>query len=95
MRTAPTTTRYASGREGDWAILGLASNKQAISLYVSAGDGKRYLAETYADRLGKANVGKSCIRFKRLDDLDRSALVELIGEAVEAMPAMPGVTVTG
>lgn len=87
--------RSKSGREGEWFVLGLASNKQAISLYVTAGDGEHYLVERYADRLGTVNVGKSCIRFKRVDDLDRDAVVELIQEAVEVLPTMPGITVTG
>ena len=28
--------RYASGREGDWVLIALASNKRYISLYVTA-----------------------------------------------------------
>ena len=41
--------RYASGREGEWFHLGLASRKQYISLYVVAAcDDGTYLAERYA-----------------------------------------------
>ncbi len=87
--------RYESGREGDWFVLGLASNKRAISLYVTAGDGERHLVEEYADRLGSVSVGRSCIRFKRVEDLDRDVVVELIREAIEVLPTMPGITVTG
>jgi hypothetical protein len=72
------TYRKASGRTGAWFPIGLASNKRYISLYVMAADGERYLAETYRERLPKADIGKSCVRFKRLADLDRDALVELI-----------------
>jgi len=72
------TYRYASGRSGEWFPIGLASNKRYISLYVTATDGERYLAEAFRDRLPKADIGKSCVRFKRLADLDREALVELI-----------------
>jgi uncharacterized protein DUF1801 len=72
--------RYASGREGDWFRIGLASQKRYISLYVTAANGERYVAETYKDRLPKAGIGKSCVRFKRLEDLDRSALESLIRE---------------
>ena len=77
----PFHYRYASGREGDTAILLVASNKQKVSLYVSAVDDRGYLAEVYAERLGKASCGKSCIRFSRLDDLDLDALRELLREA--------------
>jgi uncharacterized protein DUF1801 len=76
--------RYASGREGDWFRIGLASNKRYISMYVTATDGKRYLAETYKDRLPKADIGRSCVRFKEPEDLDRSALESLIREGAAA-----------
>lgn len=72
--------RYASGRTGEWFPIGLASNKRYISLYVMAADGEHYLAEAFRDRLPKADIGKSCVRFKRLADLDREALIELIRE---------------
>lgn len=70
--------RTKSGRGGEWFTIGLASNKRYISLYVMAADGERYLAETYRDRLPKADIGRSCVRFKRLADLDHDTLVELI-----------------
>ena len=63
----PYHYRYPSGREGDWFRIALASNKRYISLYVTATDGERYLAETYKDRLPKADIGRSCVRFKAPD----------------------------
>lgn len=82
--------RYATGREGEWMLVGVASNKQSISLYVTATDESGYLAERYAPRLGKASCGKSCIRFKRLADLDLAALRELLREAAAVGPSSPG-----
>ena len=70
--------RTKSGLSGEWFPIGLAGRKRYISLYVTAADGERYLAESFKDRLPKADIGKSCVRFKRLADLDREALVELI-----------------
>lgn len=80
--------RYASGREGDWMLVGLASNKRYISLYVTAGrpDG-RYLAEAYADRLPAASIGRSCIRVKRAADLDPEVVTALLVEAAAHPPA--------
>lgn len=79
--------RYASGREGDWFPLALASNKGYISLYVSAADGKHgYLAESYRDLLPKADIGRSCVRIKRLADIDLSVLAELIRAGAEFSP---------
>jgi len=84
----PFHYRYASGREGDAYRVSVASRKTGISLYVLAltEDGE-YLAESRADRFPKANVGKSCVRFKRLDDLDQAALRELLAEAGRLAPA--------
>jgi len=76
----PWHYKYDSGREGDWFRMGLASNKNYISLYVLATDGKSYVAERFKKALPKANIGKSCVRFKRLSDLDQSALAKLIRE---------------
>lgn len=73
--------RYATGREGDTALLALADRAGGLSLYVNCVAGDRYLAEKYAKRLGKVSVGKSCIRFRKLDDLDVAALAALIREA--------------
>jgi hypothetical protein len=72
-----------SGRSGEWFIVGLAAQKNYISVFVNAVDGGSYLAERYAERLGKAKVGKSSISFKRLSDIDLNVLLELVGSARE------------
>jgi hypothetical protein len=77
--------RYASGREGDWAPVALASNKRYISLYVAAVKDGRYIAEGYRERLPKADIGKSCVRIKRLEDVDVDVLRSLIREGADAM----------
>ena len=76
--------KYASGREGDWMKIGIANNKQYISLYCCAADDRGYVAERYRERLPKANIGKSCVRFRRLSDLDEQALTELLRESAGA-----------
>jgi len=76
----PFHYRYASGREGDWFRVGLASNKNYISLYACAADDRGYVAERYRERIGKASIGRSCVRFKKLADLDLDALRELLRE---------------
>ncbi len=75
--------RYASGREGDWMKIGIANNKQYISLYCCAADDRGYVAERYRDRLPKANIGKACVRFKRLAELDETVLRELIRDCAD------------
>ena len=83
----PFHYRYASGREGDASLLGLSSRKRHISLYVLCETDTGYLAAQYAERLPKADIGKSCVRFKRTADVDRDALRELIAEAARIGPA--------
>jgi hypothetical protein len=82
----PWHYKYASGREGDGFRIGLASNKNYISLYILATDGKHYVAEQFKKALPKASIGKSCVRFKRLSDLDKSALSNLIREGAVTSP---------
>ena len=65
----------------EWFLVGLARQKNYYSVYVNAADGRRYLAEAYADRLGKAKVGKSSITFRTLADVDLDVLSELIERA--------------
>lgn len=65
--------RYASGREGEWMVLGIAPNKAYISLYAGP-----IQVESFAPRLPKANVGKGCIRFKRVSDVDLDVIDEVI-----------------
>ena len=73
--------RYASGKEGDWSLIALASQKNYISVYICSVDKGTYIAETYKDKLPKASIGKSCIRFKKLEDIDLSILTEIIKKA--------------
>ncbi len=62
----------------DWPVISLASQKNYMSLYVCALEKGKYIAETYKDLLGKVSVGKSCVRFKKLEDLDMEGLAKVI-----------------
>ena len=75
--------KYASGREGEWMKIGVASNKRYISFYCCSADEQGYVAERYRERLPKASIGKSCVRFKRLSDLDLEVLGSLIRETAK------------
>lgn len=73
--------QYASGREGDWSLIAIANQKNYISVYVCCTDNGTYLADQYRDKLPKASIGKSCIRFKKLSDIDLEILNEIIKKA--------------
>jgi uncharacterized protein DUF1801 len=72
----------ASGREGDWPLIGFSPRKQNLTLYIMAGfDGYGELMK----RLGKHSSAKSCLYIKRLDDIHLPTLKKLIRESVKMM----------
>ena len=77
----PYHYKYATGREGDASIIGLSSRAQYISLYVMGNRGGKSIAEAAKSKLGKASVGKCCITFKKLADLNLPAAMALVREA--------------
>jgi hypothetical protein len=77
----PYHYKYASGREGDCPIVALSSRANYISLYISGQRNGRPIAEAAQARLGKVSVGKVCIRFKKLADLNLPVALELVREA--------------
>jgi len=70
---------YASGREGDWPLTGFSARKQNITLYLMSGFGQY---EEMLSKLGKHTTSKSCLYIKRLSDVDRPTLENLIQESV-------------
>ncbi|HIA92266.1 TPA: DUF1801 domain-containing protein [Candidatus Saccharibacteria bacterium] len=72
-----------------WPVVSLANQKSYVSVYVCAHDGGTYLAEKYKKQLGKVNVGKSCIRIKKLEDINLDVLEQVIKEASKA-PGLVG-----
>lgn len=72
--------KYASGREGDWMQVGFAPRKQSLTLYIMSGF-SRY--EALMKDLGTFKTGKSCLYVKRLSDVDRAVLRELVALSVE------------
>lgn len=65
---------YASGHEGDAPLIGFSPRKAEFSLYASSpsDDNQQLLNE-----LGKYSMGKACIYFKKLDDLNIDILEKL------------------
>lgn len=74
-----------AGVEADWFVVGLSSRKQYISVYACVCDDKGlYLAEKHKKELGKVSVGKSCIRFKKLEDVDLKTLKKVLIQAAKS-----------
>lgn len=74
----------------EWPTVSVASQKNYISLYVCAVQNGKYVAETNAKELGKVSVGKSCIRFKEIEDLNLETLKKVL-KIAEKDPGLQGV----
>ncbi|MBW6456644.1 MAG: DUF1801 domain-containing protein [Trueperaceae bacterium] len=61
----------------DVAVVGFASGKRQITLYLAPGFEGDATRELLA-RLGKHRTGKGCLYLKRLSDVDTEALEELV-----------------
>lgn len=70
---------YASGRQGDWFVIGFASRKRDLTLYLAQGFGSY---DELLGKLGKHRTGKSCLYVKHLADLDMAVLEQLLTESV-------------
>jgi hypothetical protein len=76
--------RYASGHEGDAAVVGFASGTRHITLYLAPGF-EDDAAREVLGRLGRHTTGKGCLYVKRLSDVDLTALEELVARSVAEM----------
>ena len=70
--------KSASGREGDWFIIGLAAGKTGYAIHICVGGEGGYLVEQNAAKLGKVKTGRSCINFTKLEDLNLTAAMALV-----------------
>lgn len=75
------TINLSRGKKSEWFMVGLAIQKNYISIYVNAVEDGQYVAEKYRSKLGKVKVGKSSISFKHLDDLNIDTLQKVVSIA--------------
>jgi hypothetical protein len=71
----------SSGKTVEWFMVGLAAQKNYLSMYVNAVDDDGYVLAQYKDRLGKVKVGSASISFKDVDDVNIDVLMELVDVA--------------
>ena len=70
---------YESGRTGEAPLTGFAIRGRELVVYLMAeSDTQKALLA----RLGKHKMGKSCLYFKRLADLDKPVLEQLIAGSI-------------
>jgi hypothetical protein len=73
--------RGRSGAEGEWFVVGLAAQKNYLSLYVNAAEDGTYLSERYGSRLGKVKAKRANVQLKRAADVDLDVLREMVAKA--------------
>lgn len=69
---------YASGHSGEAPVAGLAIRGRDLVIYLAEYETRKSLLS----KLGPHTIGKSCLYFKRLADLDKSVLEQLVVSSI-------------
>ncbi len=80
------TIKYANGKTREFFRIGISANTTGISVYILGLEDKKYLAETYGKKIGKASVTGYCIKFKTLKDINMDVLESAIRFGFEQKP---------
>jgi len=76
----------------EWPVISLANQKNYVSIYICSVENGQYVAEKFAKELGsKVSVGKSCIRFKKLEEVHLPTLKKVFVAAAKN----PGLMMAG
>jgi hypothetical protein len=78
------TIKYADGKTREFYQIGMSANTTGISVYILGIKDKKYLANEYGKKLGKASVSGYCIKFKTLKDINIDILEAAIRDGLEA-----------
>ncbi|WP_194973251.1 DUF1801 domain-containing protein [Aquiflexum lacus] len=73
--------KYASGREGDFLLIGFSPRKNAISLYLSCDIEGQHAS--ILSKLGKFKNGKSCLYVNKLEDINIEVLIDLVKASMD------------
>jgi len=72
--------KYSTGRDVNWMEIGFSPRKANLTLYLNIGEG---WDEELLSKIGKHKLGKGCLYFKRLSDIDEKVLEKLIKDSVK------------
>jgi len=76
----------------EWPIISLANQKNYISIYVCTIIEDKRTAEKYKKDLGKLSKGVSCIRFKKIEEINLETL-KIVLKLAEKKPGVVGATI--
>ncbi|MDX2029692.1 MAG: DUF1801 domain-containing protein [Blastocatellia bacterium] len=78
---------YADGKTREFYQVGISGNTTGISVYIMGIKDKKYLAETYAKKIGKASVTGYCIKFRTLRNVNIDILEAAMRYGIEQTSA--------
>jgi hypothetical protein len=81
--------RATTGEVVEWPVVGLALQKNYISLYFSVRKDGQPITTPYASRIGGKRMGRNNFSFEAFADLDADATTSLIAEAAAIFAADP------
>ena len=83
--------RYAvtSGKSTEWPVIGVALQKNYISVYVAVTRQGAPVVSNYAGKLGELRMGRNNFSFERFDDLNHAAVSALGAEVAAIFKADP------
>jgi hypothetical protein len=70
---------YESGWSGEMCLASFAIRGRDLVVYILSGDKKQ---KALLARLGKHKMGRSCLYFRRLADLDKTVLEQLVVNSI-------------
>jgi len=73
----------------DWPVIGVALQKNYISIYVAVTKADRPLVPIYSGKLGEKRMGGNNFSFERFDELHLAEVSKLIAEAERIFEADP------
>jgi len=65
-------------------MVGVANQKNCVSIFISGVEDRQYLAEKYVHKLGKVKAKISRVMVKKLEDLKRRCLGEVVSLCVRS-----------
>ncbi|MBF4472098.1 DUF1801 domain-containing protein [Flavobacterium sp. HJJ] len=71
--------KYESGYEGNAPLAGLASRKNAITIYLASDFEEKGIL---LSQFGKYKTSKACLYIQKLDDIDIMILGELVQKSI-------------
>jgi hypothetical protein len=72
--------KYESGREGEAPVIGFSPRKAEFVLYLPTEFSKK---EELLKKFGKHKVGKACLYFKKIADIDTGVLKKMVTQALK------------